>query len=135
MYFRKKLSKTCIFVFARVSRRDDYTDSSGSEVYFFNFLRAFQRRLVRRQPFSIASPVVCVISCTFNVVFFENNYYPPWRKSLHKRPVLARCLVYERLAPRSKALTKCCLIIAFALFFFSRNTPESNAEIFAHGSK
>ena len=35
LYFRKKLSKTCIFVFARVSRRDDCTDSSGSGVYFF----------------------------------------------------------------------------------------------------
>ena len=43
--------------------------------------------------------------------------------------------VWSRLAPRSKPRTKCCLIITFALLFFPRNTPESNAEFFAHGTK
>ena len=40
-----------------------------------------------------------------------------------------------RVAPRSKALINYRLIIAFALFFFSRNTPELNDEDVAHGPK
>ena len=41
---------------------------------FVTFLRDFQRRLVSHRPFSIASPVVCVTSCIFNVNFIENNH-------------------------------------------------------------
>ena len=40
-----------------------------------------------------------------------------------------------RVAPRLKALINYRLIIAFALFFFSRNTPELNDEDVAHGPK
>ena len=53
-------------------------------------------------------------------------------KKLRFEPSVALC---ARLAPRSKALTNYHVIIAFAVLFFSRNTPESNAEIFPHGSK
>ena len=48
------------------------------------------------------------------------------------KPSIAVC---ARVAPRSKALINYRLIIAFALFFFSRNTPELNDENVAHGPK
>ena len=40
-----------------------------------------------------------------------------------------------RVAPRSKALVKRCLMVALALFFFPPISPETAVEISAHVSK
>ena len=67
------------------------------EYIFFNFLRAFQRRVARRRPCSIASPVMCVISCIFNVNFIENNESGIFHFPTHQ------CLELQRLLRRSDA--------------------------------
>jgi hypothetical protein len=65
------------------------------------------------------------------------HYCPPRRGKPDKCVGVGRHYVNHRarVAPRSKALVNCCLMVAFALFFFPRISLETAVEIFPHRSK